>query len=200
MKVLVLSLIALCWLSLNVEGYEVKCHYTDVKNYGYKCQIRGSKIIASEDDRTITSVTGEHLNGKTDDDVMCFQSFGAFYNFFPLGLTDIFKNLEAVYIMRGNLTEIHSSDLQQFGEKLTKLNVNHNFIEVVEADLFQYNPNLEDIEIYDNKLRHIEVGAFGGLTNLKELELKRNPCINKNARRRNDVIALVSDAELSCTG
>lgn len=194
MKVLILSLIALCGLSL-VEGVILTCKYkTD--SLGYRCKAQSWKIT-SKNDRTITQVNGQHLSGKGDSDVKYFESDGHVLKFFPLGLAAKLLNLEIVEIQHAALGGVNSSDLQQFGGKLKTLLLYHNVIEHLEANLFKFNPNLKEISFKDNKIRQIEDEAFKGLDNLKRIHIQ-GPCIDKSASTRTDVIFLISQAEFKC--
>lgn len=197
MKILVLCLIALYGLSHYVESVAVFCEFKDDKEKGYKCEVKYMKITSKED-RTITDVTGDHLNGNTFAEVVYFDSDHNTIKFFPLELKTFFKNLVNVRIVNATMSEIHSSDLHQFDEQLMNLWLSDNEIEFIESDLFQFNENLNVISFYNNKLRHIDNGTFGELKKLVKLRLDGNSCIDKIAHNRNSVIDLIPEAELDC--
>lgn len=179
MKVLILCLIAFAGLSKIVESVALHCDFKENIMYGYCCEAKGLKIT-SKDDRTITEVTGEHLEGKTNSDVVYFSAFYNVLELFPLGLATFFDNLESVEVDDAQLIEIHSSDLQQFGGKLIRLDFGSNAIESLEADLFQFNPNLMSLNIGANRITHIEEGTFRGLDKLEIFSFNGgNPCINE---------------------
>lgn len=195
MKVSIVCLIALC---AYVESVAVQCKFEEIKNLGYRCDVKSIKIT-SKDDRIITEIIGDHLSGRSNSDLKFFDCQDHIIKFFPLELAAFFKNLEIIYIFNATLSELHSSDLQQFGGKLKNFDVNYNEIEDIEAGLFQYNENVEVIAFSDNKLKHIESGAFRGLNKLTDLYLNgRNPCIDRTASSRSEVIALIPEAESKC--
>lgn len=198
MRVLILCLIAICGLSKYVESASVFCEFKESSSYGYECEVK-YLTITSKEDRTITEAIGYHASGKNNRDVKYFHSINHIVKFFPLGLATIFNNLENVYIHISQLSEIHSSDLKQFGDKLKKLWLTYNAIEVLESDLFQYNPNLNYIDFISSKIKHIDDGTFRGLEQLSQLYLNGGlPCIDKGATTRSDVITLITEAEIKC--
>lgn len=198
MKVSILCLIALFEFSLYVESVVVDCEFKDDASLGYYCGVK-TLNISSKDDRTITEVTGEHFSGKTNSDVKTFYSDHQIVKFCPLGLATFFTNLKSFRINAATLSEIHSSDLKQFGDKLTGIHMGNNLIEILEADLFQFNPNLDHISFFNNKMRHVDDGTFRGLPKLTHLRLNGgNICINKHATARSTVIPLITEIELKC--
>lgn len=196
MKVLIMCLFLLCGLSNYVESVVVVCDFNNSNN-GYMCDVKYLKITTKEN-RTITGVIGDHLSGKSNSDVKFIKSENHIVKFFPLELARLFEYLEIVQINNAALFEIHSSDFQQFGGNLKKLSMDNNAIQVLEADLFQYNANLNYISLSSNKLRHVDDETFRGIEELTALYLRHNPCIDNYEQSRDNVIALISQAELSC--
>lgn len=177
MRVFIFLLIALCQLSYYVESITLECKFEESTSFGYTCEVEFI-TITSKIDRTITEVTGNHENNNKNDDVKYFKAQNQNVEFFPLELTKIFKNLESVEISESNLSEIHSSDLQQFGEKLKELTMGSNKIKIIEADLFKFNENLESIDLAFNQIYFIESQVFNGLDKLTKLYLDENSCID----------------------
>lgn len=197
MKFLILSFIALLGLSEYVGSVTLHCEFGD-DYFGYKCDVKSFKIT-SKDDQTITEITGDHTSGRNHSDVKYFHSQQNTVKFFPLKLADFFMNLDHVLIYTATLSEIHSSDLKQFGGKLKGIWLDNNEVEYLEADLFQHNPNLIYITFWKNKIRHIDDGTFKNLEKLIQLTFHGgNPCIDKSASIRSQVIELISVAELKC--
>lgn len=196
MKFIIFFLFAILSSSF-IDSVIVLCKYEDHKSYGYKCVVKYLNI-SSKEDQTITDVIGDHRNGRNNSDVKYFNANEQIVKYFPLNLSSIFNNLETILINNANLSEIHSSDLQQFGENLKHLYLNDNSLEILEADLFQFNPNLKKIYLNRNKLKFIDDGAFRGLKKLIQLYLNGNLCMNKDADKRSNVKALIPEAEKKC--
>lgn len=198
MKFSIFCLIAVCGLLNYVESVTVDCDFMVDIDYGYKCFVK-SYIMSYAGDRIINKVTGDHQKGKSNRDVLYFDSRHIVIYLFPHGLTTIFDNLETIFLETAQINEIHSSDLRQFGAKLKNFWMSNNQIESLEADLFQYNKNLQWISFYGNKLRQIDNGTFRGLEELNILRIDHgNPCVESYAQSRSAVIALIDEAEYKC--
>lgn len=181
-----------------MESVELFCDFRE-DELGYKCESKGV-AITSRNDRTIHSIIGEHLNGKTNEDVKFFRNYKVIMNYFPLNLTNGFKNLEVVQVNYSDLKRITSSDLEQFGEKLKILWIGNNIVEVIEADLFKYTPNIESIGLSPQKIKHVDDGAFTKLNKLHSLWFSKNPCgVRTNVENdRMSVLTLITRIEMEC--
>lgn len=175
----------------------ISCEFEIYETTIYACNSKGWQI-KSLDNRTVVNVTGNHLKGKTNDDVKYFKSDGNFVKYFPLDLTSFLRNLENVEITNSSLVEVKSSDLQQFGANLKTFWPLHNMIEVLEADLFKFNPNLEKISFFDNRIRHVEDGIFTNIKNLWRLRFDNNLCISDFAINKTAITKLVYEVERKC--
>lgn len=176
MKILKFFTLIFSIFIIESQSVLIDCIYEVDPSYGYKCSVLNSYLITSKDERIITEIRGQHLNGKTRDDVKFFSSYEKKVNYFPRSLTKVYRNIERVKIYGANLREITKDDLEQFGDKLKSLWLYNNKIEVIESDLFSANKNLEEIHLGTNKIKHIQNGAFNGLEKLLELHLQSNPC------------------------
>lgn len=169
-------LTALAFLCIVGESLVVDCKFYIVHDWGYKCDVQNSELIASKDDREILKARGQHESEKTNDDVKYFRSDMKIVFFFPI-LTKVFKNIETIAIdYARDLKNITREDLKQFEGKLKRLSFYGCSIEVLQADLFEDNQNLERLDLGNNKIRHIEDGALTKLQNLKIFYFDGNPC------------------------
>jgi hypothetical protein len=161
----------------SVQSLILECRFGDVWGFGYSCIVQNSQLITSKDDREISEVKGQHLSGKTNDDVKFFQAeVNVFY--FPRNLTNFFKNLDKVWIHRAFLQEITKDDLNQFNNTLREIHLHVNQLKVIPSNLFENNENIEEITLSDNQIRHVESGAFDGLQKLRIIYFEENPCTN----------------------
>lgn len=178
-----------------VESVKLMCNFEVDADHGYLCKATNLQIL-SKSDRMITELTGDHQKDKTDDDVKFFSSDSNVVRFFPLNLSHIFKNLESVQIETSTLSDIYSSDLKQFGEKLRKLWLGSNAITALDFDLFKFTPNLEEISFYGNQIRHVDSGVFSNLNKLSKVFFTFNVCHSGSSF--NGILSLVGRIEEKC--
>lgn len=198
----IISLIIFTVFCAGSANVTLECLYLVHQSYGYKCEVQNSVLITSEGDRTISEVRGQHLRGKTNDDVKYFISYSKQIDFFPRGLTKFFKNIEIVEIRSSKLKEIIKEDLKEFGDKLKELMLYPCEIEVIQSDLFEFNRNLARFDINHNKIRHIGDKTFDGLEKLKTIFLSPNPCFpSESSNKHNDsskVLQIIRDDVSKC--
>lgn len=170
----------LVFLAIFLGGSEsslLECEFIDHSEAGYYCNVKNNEFITSRDNQEITEVRGQHLDGKTHDDVFTFVALNKKVDFFPRGLTNYFKNIKHIVIAKTNLQEITIDDLKEFSDKL------------------------ESFSCVQNKITFIEKNAFNGLEKLETLYLEDNPCTamyNRAHRERFRVLELISKVEESC--
>lgn len=146
----------------------------------------------------VTSVTGVHESGKSNMDVLHFDSQNKIFNYFPQNLNNFFGNINHILIYSANISTLTKKDLQQFGSKLQKFWFYKNQLEVLEADLFEDTPNIEWIYLDENKLKFVERGTFVKLQKLSQFYCRKNPCHNGGASTRSSVISLTEQIENNC--
>jgi len=166
----------------------------------YICNVLNAVNITSLDAAQVDSITGTHLAGYNNDNVVAFQVFDkGQINYFPRDLNKFFQNLKGIYIGNTGLKEIHQSDLRDF-PKLTNLYLYTSNMEILEENLFEFNPNLDYIYLLSNKISHIDSKVFDKLIKLKTLYLNTNPCINMAAINNQTAVQnVIKTAQASCT-
>lgn len=180
------------------ESVILECNFEDDPHLGYMCDVKNEDLIISGDEREITSVSGQHQVGKTNDDVTFFFSDYRKLNFFPRGISNFFRNIKNIQVGFANIHELTSKDLEQFGGNLRQFYFYGNSLETVKADLFKFNQNLEKVSLRASKVKVIDKETFDRLTKLDGLWLSLNQCINKDATDRNEVLALIKIVEENC--
>lgn len=151
-------------------------------------------------DVTVTSISGTHLSGKSDDDVVGFRADGKTVNYFPEGLENFFKAEKILFIniWSSGLKEIHANDLAPY-INVKFISFSDNELEVIEHDLFKNNPQLEIIGFPRNKIKTVDTTVFNALPNLTSLYMNSNECIDKGVtRNRNKVLALIEEMKEKC--
>lgn len=178
----------------------IECNYFmdewwPIEGRKYECVVTNSDMFNGSL-VNIEKAEGEHLDGKSDDDVK-FLMININLGYFPTNLENVFKNLELIYMSFANLTELTSGDLKPF-PKLKSLVLFVNSIEVIKEDLFIHNPELEGLDLSFNKISHIDPKSFSHLNKLIYLNLSNNLCKidGKNeAATKSNVLELVKKIE-----
>lgn len=182
----------------------VECEFEDDQifggKYGYQCLVK-SINATSKNDREITEITGKHIEGRSNCDVVQFDLRVGNLGRFPLGIKKYFPNIETLLLITNtDLKEVSAEDLKPFGEDLRFILLGQNSIEIIDFDLFRYNPNLELISFYANPIRHIDDGAFDNLPKLQTLIMNKISCAGDTATNedRLSTLKLIRTAETNC--
>lgn len=152
----------------------------------YECEDVLSSIL-TKDDQQVTSVQGDHIPGRSNDQVVSFYAFRTTIKFFPRGLENFFKNIEYIGIVNVQLQEIHQEDLKAF-PKLRVLYLDTNQIQFLTPNLFEFNKNLEVVNLNDNRIQFVDHSVFKNLYRLKYLWFEFNSCYS--VRVNNDIKAV----------
>ncbi|KAG5675803.1 hypothetical protein PVAND_005677 [Polypedilum vanderplanki] len=177
-----------------VNSEELLCQFVQHRD-GYNCEIK-----SSFNDK-ITSITGHHLNNKTNYDVEVFFSpirnnisefpANACMHFLNLIKFDIYgrmisslsrsifegcKNVTQLVIMYTNVAELNE-DLFFDLPVLEKITVNENALKVLPKKLFKNNMQLKTVDFSYNRLVEINSEFPPSVTYIK---LFNNPCVDKS--------------------
>ncbi|XP_037035504.1 uncharacterized protein LOC119073823 [Bradysia coprophila] len=188
------------------SNFEITCRYeteTDwwAINNVYFCDLQyGVETLKLED--VITAVNGDHLDDRSNADVVGFRASKRRLEYFPKGLANYFDadKIEFIAVWETGLKEIHQSDLSPF-TKLRILSLWINDVEVIERDLLKFNPHLEYIGLGKNKIKFVDGNVFGHLNALRSLYIDDNMCISRQvADNREAVVDLLQEIQEKCSG
>ncbi|KAL7041123.1 hypothetical protein ACKWTF_000657 [Chironomus riparius] len=181
-------------------SFDIECEFKTDNYYKfgepYQCKAGTTRNITTYEEALITSITGTHIDLKTNEDVTGFYSNYKIIQYFPRDLEKFFKNLELIYIEFAGLKEIHQADLKPF-QKLIYLSLGYNSIKVLESGVFDANPNLEILSFVANDLVHIEPDVFDNLPKLRCFWFGRT-CVDKFVNSRDEVIEAIDVARNQC--
>jgi len=164
----------------------------------YTCFVQKDLNIDSYENALVSSVTGSHKSGKTNDDVIGFQNNDKKFYFFPRNLENHLKNLKAIWLSNANIKEISQTDLKPYPQ-LEFFGLPSNKIEVLEEGLFDYNTKLKGVWLESNSINYIDATIFDKLTNLITLVLNSNVCIKSESRDSSSKVQeLVTSVKASC--
>jgi len=176
----------------------LECNFNIGPNYGavgpiYRCEVKTNLNIKSPEDAIINAVSGTHMSGKTNDDVLTFDAVSKIIDYFPKGLEKFFKNLKAFRILNGRLKQISQSDLKPF-INLVYLEIQNTDIEIIEDDLFTNHPNIQVVWLLSNKIFHVGKNVFNNMNDITWLGFESNPCISMNALNNSTAAKLIIDS------
>lgn len=178
------------------SALELNCIYV-IRNNEYQCHAKLIRIPGSSTNE-IERVTGSHIDGKTNSDVVWFWIAGDL----GLGLTEIpmnigafFPNIESFRWSNNHVETLEAEHLKQFPH-LTFLGFQGNEIQSLRGDLLRYNPNVTSISIAMNYLKTIEPEILDH-PSLQFANFIYNLCIH-NAASRIDFPLLRAEISKQC--
>lgn len=160
----------------------LKCDFSVIafwevgNNYG----CNGEFLLDDRDEMNLMKITGSHLTGKTNKDVLGVKFLNQAVTRFPRGIENFFPNLEAIWCEVGELTAVTKDDFAPF-PMLKQVHFYGHKIKVLNSDLFASNPNIMHVSFAGNPLRSIGSTTFTRLRELKSLYLAGANCIDKAA-------------------
>lgn len=119
----------------------------------YTCKIT-SALIARSDYRTIISLIGTHLVGKSNRDVEAVWFSKTVVNYVPRGLHTSFPNLTGICISECGLMEITRDDFKGL-ENFKIIYFNNNQLKHLQSNLCVNMPKLTHISFNSNKLEFV---------------------------------------------
>lgn len=163
----------------------------------YSCQVRNTLAITSQENAMVTSISGSHMRGKSNDDVLGFWITAESLHFFPQGLEKKFKNLQAISVYTSHLKQITQADLQVF-PNLAYFESYANDIKELDQGLFDYNPNMKYISFASNGIAKVYPYTFDHLDDLIYLHLQSNICINTQGSSKAEVQKVIQQVNQLC--
>lgn len=191
-------LLALFISSVPVHGMIIQCYF-NIGNLDnilidvYYCQ---ASIVSSENPSSVTEIRGQHLSGKSNDDVKYVYIYGS-PSTIPSGIGNFFPNLQGFLWDESNLTSLKAEDLQQF-PNLISLYVRNQAIESLDGDVFKFTPKLKSINLSYNKLQNVGLGLLSDLPELQQVNLRSNICVNIQADNAQQIQALKEELPTKC--
>lgn len=185
------------------ESMILDCTYSDYKEGewltrgpGYQC-VSTVNLLDDSDPSVVSNVTGNHAEGKTNNDVDAFWIYGQGIKSVPKGIEAFFPNLKAITFGNNKITAVTRDDIRVF-TTLEYLSFYDNELTMLDDDLFTSSPTLLYVELGTNQIRNIEKNTFKPLKSLTTLRMDKNSCIDKNAFTREEVQSLTSSLPESC--
>lgn len=196
---------ALAFLSVTttLDAFRIKCFYrTQTGNSPifdstfYYCDVKF--FILNAPNQTITSVDGDHYPGYNSNSQVDHVQFEVVaIDFIPLGIASEFLNLQSLTIAGCELKAIEKFHIQEL-TKLRLLYLANNNLETLKSDLFESNVQLQYVYLHRNKLKSVGLDILKPLMKLIYACFYANPCINKAATTKVQIVDLQTELNLKC--
>ena len=151
----------------------------------------------SENDRTVTRVSGNHLAGKGDLDVKALYIWGRQLTHLPGDIDSFFPNLVVLSLSNTGLSSITSEDLQPF-PSLVVFGADESKISSLDGNLFMFTLHLQVISMQNNLITNVGDGLLNDLHELTGAHFRKNICINQFAMNRGELPALINSFRINC--
>lgn len=162
------------------SGVEIQCWYSYENDFhGRDLYTCWATILNEENPTIVTEVRGNHLEGRTNEDVKDFIAFNYHTRLttIPAGIGNFFGNLQAFDWRSGGISSIDSSTFAPF-RNLTFIDLGWNKLVSLDGHLFQHTGKLQGVVFRGNLLEHVGHGLFTGLTDLTYADFEINKCID----------------------
>ncbi|CRL00962.1 CLUMA_CG014163, isoform A [Clunio marinus] len=182
-----LSLILLFAISASLEAQEVitlTCTFGRTVYGEYACSLQGVEVL---DPTSSVEITGEHLEGYTDSDVLFVRISSSNTPFMIQEVFTTFPNIYELEYYDSNLQSINIPD----SARLEWLNLIRNNISTIESGMFSNQPLLFYLELYDCNVQTVDENAFEGLSRLAGLVLWDNQITELSVRTFAPLTALL---------
>lgn len=123
---------------------------------------------------TITTITGQHLEGQNDEDVTYIYRYAGTTANLPTIICTQFPNLRNLDLTSARIERVAENAISGC-PSLSFFRIWLNLVSELPETFFANNLNLTYIDIDNNQLTTLEENIFAPLTNLQTLEIRNNP-------------------------
>jgi hypothetical protein len=152
----------------------------------------------STDERALQGVSGDHLDGKVNADVVFLSLFlSANLSHMSTNIESFFPNLRGISWYSVNLRFISAEDLKPFPNIVT-FAVTTNKLVTIDGDLFKYTPKLQWIVFANNLIEHVGENLLTDLKDLVHVHFGNNVCIAFMANTPEALVELKQMLPVKC--
>lgn len=152
--------------------FEFKRGKIDEITVKYACDVTALNILHEANEK-VSKVFGDHIEGKSNNDVAILNILGQNLTEPPIGLHKMFPNLEVFKISESSLEKLAKSSFEGM-KKLKEIDIEGNNLENLPEDVFEDLIHLEYLNMAHNSVQELSNGIFKKLITLKKLRLKGN--------------------------
>lgn len=197
-----LLLTFITFLAIGVKlssGIVLECDFVFKASYwGFNYACHAKNLQTTVQNRNITEVKGNHLEGHTNDDVKKFFVKGGKCPMLPLNVGHFFKNLEIFYVTDSGVKTLTNDDLNGL-DKLKVFDVSHNRIELLKKGYFEGKSSIKFISFFGCQLRFVDSSALDPLVNLEQGHFQFNHCVDYKGSHK-DLVPILKLHLQNCNG
>lgn len=131
--------------------------------------------------RTVTNITGDHLYGRENKDVVVFRTAACNdMDFIPEGLTNFFPDIVVLSLTTTRIKILNGNELQEYN-KLQMLLLGNGKIERIPGNFLQHTPDLLYVSFSNNLVTEVGDNLLDNLPNLQYVHFENNICIDINS-------------------
>jgi hypothetical protein len=151
----------------------------------YQCKASDQSVTG--DQVSVDRVVGNHVEGKSDNDVKVVNIQSIKSKRIPAGFANSFGNVEGIFAFSSEKNVLLGEDLAPFS-KLKYFDISFNWITHLPSDAFAGNPQLEWIDFSQNRLKLVGLNILDSLNSLHYANFGDNICINELGRDKTDIV------------
>lgn len=194
------SLFIVFILFASTSALTFTCEYKEVEWFAiglnYQCQTEPFNVDSSQ---YVTSISGEHLPDKTNDDVIAIHIANCTnLAYIPKGLLEVFPNLIGIYLDACGILSLTGTELNEYPQ-LRLFALELSSLDYVPGNLFAQTPDMVLVSFADNKINGIGWNLLSNLNKLSEAYFENNICTNKNAGTIEEIPELIETLNSDCS-
>lgn len=192
------SILIILILITGVLSVTLRCDFRSMTWVALGTQYGCGAVFTSYENETIlTNVTGDHTDGRSDDDVKLLLVSDRYLIRLPIDIEKFFANLIGIRWYGGAIQTINEEDLRPF-PNMRGLDFGRNQIVTLDGNLLRNALNLQWIFVDANLIEHVGEDLLYGLNYLGRVDFRFNPCIDINANSQEAIEELNRILPINC--
>lgn len=165
----------------------------------YSCKTQGTGLTITLTNRTVRSVSGNHIPGRNLLDVKQLYIRGQNCEVTPRGISRFLPNIQNLAMPHSKVKYLFNDDLREF-KNLRAIDFAYSKFTTINSAFFAAAKHLEVISFRRCRdLKIIGQTTFNSLSKLKTLQLKETKCIDAEViNNRTEVEQLIRKARIAC--
>jgi hypothetical protein len=160
----------------------------------YDCM---ASILDMSNPNRLTGYTGNHLQGRSAEDVQNILFLTSNLTFIPQGIHDVFPNIISIEMDRNLITTLSGFELYEY-KNLQRLDVTQSQLTRIPGNLFANNLFLTSVQLRNSRIQRVGANLLDHLTRLELVSFWNNVCISEVAFTPETVIQIKENLRKLC--